>query len=101
MNENSRRAVRMSFRLAWIDFLNERGIPLCPWEPYLARHENELVEEVLRHARTPRIDSPRGIRDLAMRPDRIPRYTRDDGVPSMAPGQVKNILLDWLRMNYR
>lgn len=94
--------VRQAFGQAWAEFHRGRGTSAVPpWQPYLSVHEEELADEVARHAHIPSYGSARAVRDMARRPWQVPHYTRDDGVESMTPGEVRRICLDWLAKNYR
>jgi len=96
------RAIQHPFTMAWIEFERERGAKLgMPAEAYFRMHMEEIADEVCRHAHVPSYGSARAVRDMVRRPWQVPHYTRDDGVESMPPGQIKNICLDWLAKNYR
>ena len=95
-------AIRHPFSMAWTEHMHANGItPTMPCEAYFRMHAEEIGDAVAAQAHVPSYGSARAVRDMAMRPWQVPHYTRDDGVQSMTPGQIKRICLDWLAKNYR
>ena len=93
-------AIRHPFTLAWREFLTGRGEELRSDEAFYRRHREAIADEVVKYARAPSPGSRRFIREYAMKPWQMPRFTKDDGVQDMSVGEIKRICLGWLNANF-
>ena len=94
--------IRHSFNLAWREFVQSGKAPEgmgedAAWHKY----KEKIADEVVSHARIPSSGSSRAMKDYAMKPWKIPHYTRDDGVRDLGVERIKRIILDWLNQSVK
>ena len=95
--------IRHPFNLAWREFrqlnpqseASQHGEDLT-WH----RHQAEIADEVVRHARIPSLSS-KDMMEMAMQPWKHIHHTQDDGVEEMSIEEIKRICLHWLEAKFK